>query len=84
MAQRTMLLRKLADWLFIKILKTFASCSGGRKPIERFECSVFDGKYITDITEKYLEQLEANRREKLQSKDTEKSGHTQLVDIHNN
>ena len=75
-----------ADWLVYQDIEDLlASCSGGRKPIERFECSVFDGKYITgDITEKYLEQLEANRREKLQSKDTEKSGHTQLVDIHNN
>ena len=81
-----MLLRKLVQigWIYQDIEDLLASCSGGRKPIERFECSVFDGKYITgDITEKYLEQLEANRREKLQSKDMEKSRYTQLVDITN-
>ena len=44
-----------ADWLvFQDLADLIDSCSGGRKEIDRFECSVFDGKYIAgDVTEEY-------------------------------
>ena len=75
-----------ADWLvFQDLADLIDSCSGGRKEIDRFECSVFDGKYIAgDVTEQYLRSLEAKRNEKKSSAEAKKAGHTQLVDIHNN
>ena len=76
-----------ADWLVYQDLKDLVdSCSGGRKKIDVFECSVFDGKYITgEVTDAYLESLEAARNGQTQSSNASQLGtDTQLVDTHNN
>tara|TARA_Y100000590_G_scaffold140605_2_gene161362 strand:+ start:19842 stop:21320 length:1479 start_codon:yes stop_codon:yes gene_type:complete len=52
-----------ADWLIYQDLEDLIeSARKGNKNIQQFECSVFDGKYITaDIDKSYLEKLEETR-----------------------
>ena len=54
-----------ADWLVFQDLEDLiASAHEGNPEITQFECSVFDGKYITgDVDAGYLRALEAARRE---------------------
>jgi amidophosphoribosyltransferase len=49
-----------ADWLIYQDLDDLIStASGGNSEISRFECSVFNGEYITgDVDEVYLKRLE--------------------------
>jgi amidophosphoribosyltransferase len=52
-----------ADWLVFQDLDDLvASCAEGSLLPMEFECSVFDGKYVTqDVSEAYLAKLEARR-----------------------
>ena len=52
-----------ADWLIYQDLEDLIeSARKGNKNIQQFECSVFDGKYITaDIDKSYLKKLEEMR-----------------------
>lgn len=52
-----------ADWLIYQDLSDLiAAASEGNPDIERFECSVFDGDYVTaDVDEVYLKRLEFTR-----------------------
>jgi amidophosphoribosyltransferase len=52
-----------ADWLVYQDLQDLvASATEGNPAIQRYDCAVFDGKYVTgDINETYLENLEAAR-----------------------
>ncbi|MCB1664344.1 MAG: amidophosphoribosyltransferase [Pseudomonadales bacterium] len=54
-----------ADWLVFQDLSDLiAASSEGNPSITRFECSVFDGQYITgDVDEKYLKRLEDCRND---------------------
>ena len=54
-----------ADWLVFQDLEDLiASCQEGTMIPMDFECSVFTGKYVTnDVSEEYLNQLEARRGE---------------------
>src|SRR5690554_5874099 len=54
-----------ADWLVFQDLDDLvASTGGGKVRIERFDCSVFDGQYVTgDIDENYLNQMETLQAE---------------------
>lgn len=54
-----------ADWLIFQDLSDLIAASKeGNPEITRFECSVFDGKYITgDVDEKYLKALENSRKD---------------------
>jgi amidophosphoribosyltransferase len=58
-----------ADWLIYQDLKDLvAAASEGNPDICRFECSVFDGNYITgDIDEEYLCNLERLRNDDIKS-----------------
>ena len=58
-----------ADWLIYQDLKDLvAAASEGNPEICRFECSVFDGNYITgDIDEDYLHNLERLRNDVVKS-----------------
>lgn len=55
-----------ADWLIFQDLPDLIAASQeGNPDIKRFECSVFDGKYITaDVDERYLKALEKARNDK--------------------
>jgi len=56
----------LADWLIYQDLDDLISTvQVGNKKISQFECSIFDGKYVTDdIDDKYLKNLEDVRNDK--------------------
>ncbi len=58
-----------ADWLIFQDLSDLiAASSEGNPDITRFECSVFDGRYITgDVDEKYLKRLEDCRNDAAKS-----------------
>lgn len=52
--------------------------------VSRFDCSVFDGQYITgDIDAAYLNDLEAARNDQSQQEKREKDDESALVDLHN-
>ena len=55
-----------ADWLIYQELgDLIQSASEGNPEIQQFECSVFDGNYVTsDIDETYLRRLEKNRNDR--------------------
>lgn len=71
-----------ADWLVYQDLEALIEAviptdrpNAGR----RFDCSVFDGKYITDdVDDKYFEQLQRARSDNAKNKTTESS---ELVDV---
>ncbi|TVP53073.1 MAG: amidophosphoribosyltransferase [Halomonadaceae bacterium] len=52
-----------ADWLVYQELQDLIDCAReGNPEITQFDCSVFDGHYITgDVTPEYLHQLQASR-----------------------
>jgi amidophosphoribosyltransferase len=54
-----------ADWLVFQDLHDLIAASAeGKSKIRNFECSVFDGKYITgDVDQEYLEKLERIRND---------------------
>ncbi|MFA5632365.1 MAG: amidophosphoribosyltransferase [Porticoccaceae bacterium] len=54
-----------ADWLIYQELDDLIdSAREGNDSIEQFECSVFDGKYVTgDVDDNYLHQLAAARND---------------------
>jgi len=76
-----------ADWLIYQDLEDLIECAKeGNPSIKEFDCSVFNGKYITgDITPEYLLQLEQARKEsskKKANKDFEDDN--AVIDLHNN
>jgi amidophosphoribosyltransferase len=58
-----------ADWLIFQDLPDLIAASQeGNPDIKQFECSVFDGKYITgDVDAEYLQALEKARNDKAKS-----------------
>ena len=75
-----------ADWLVYQDLDDLiAAAAEGNPTIGRYECSVFDGKYITgDVDEVYLKQLENIRNDA--AKQSKKNGsakhHNLISDLH--
>jgi amidophosphoribosyltransferase len=59
-----------ADWLVYQDLDDLIECAReGNDTIERFECSVFDGQYVTgDIDAGYLMDLHENRNDQAKAK----------------
>ena len=59
-----------ADWLIYQDLEDLIeSARKGNPEIQQFECSVFDGKYITaDIDKSYLQRLEETRSDEKKSR----------------
>ena len=55
-----------ADWLIYQDLEDLIlAAQVGNEEIRHFECSIFNGKYVTDdIDDKYLKNLEDNRNDK--------------------
>lgn len=54
-----------ADWLVYQRLEDLVACAKeGNRRIERFDCSVFDGSYVTgDVDEGYLERISRARND---------------------
>ena len=57
------------DWLVYQDLDELVRCSAdGNSAVEAFDCSVFDGHYVTgDIDARYLEALDAERNDEAQA-----------------
>ena len=55
------------DWLVYQTLPDLVEATGGKhSKVRRFECSVFDGEYVTgDIDEEYLEHLSSARSDRV-------------------
>jgi amidophosphoribosyltransferase len=58
-----------ADWLIYQDLEDLImAAQAGNEDIRQFECSIFNGKYVTDdIDDKYLKNLEDVRNDKSKS-----------------
>jgi amidophosphoribosyltransferase len=65
-----------ADWLVFQDLEDLiASCAEGSILPMDFECSVFDGVYVTeDVNEAYLAKLEARRNDYAKNRQDEEAG----------
>jgi amidophosphoribosyltransferase len=59
-----------ADWLVYQDLEDLVQCSlEGNPRADGFDCSVFNGEYITgDVDQNYLDRLESLRNDEAQSK----------------
>ena len=74
-----------ADWLLYQGLDDLVSCSSeGNPKITHFECSVFDGNYVTgDVDQAYLDKLAADRNDDSQSERNAVIGEGALIGLHN-
>jgi amidophosphoribosyltransferase len=75
-----------ADMLIYQHLDDLVqSAREGNPSIARFECSVFDGKYVTgDIDDAYLERLSLSRSDEMkQRRDAQYSQDQSVIDLHN-
>jgi amidophosphoribosyltransferase len=75
-----------ADWLIYQDLEDLIdSAREGNPRIRRFECSVFDGDYVTgDIDEAYLDQLSLDRNDaSKQDRDAKNSAESTVIELHN-
>ena len=77
-----------ADWLIYQDLDDLiASASEGNSSIEQFECSVFNGEYITgDVDQNYLKRIDSQRNDAAKRGESgEGVGRkSQVIGIHNN
>lgn len=74
-----------ADWLIYQDLEDLVECAkAGNDQIESFDCSVFNGEYVTgDIDAAYLERLENSRSDaKKNPVNVDHESHAN-IDLHN-
>lgn len=75
-----------ADWLVYQDLDDLVRCSQeGNSNVSGFDCSVFDGKYITgDVDAGYLRDLDVARNDEARAQqDANEPAHGAVVGIHN-
>ena len=76
-----------ADWLIYQELSDLiASAAEGNRAITSFECSVFNGEYVTgDVDQVYLNLVDSKRNDaaKLGTQSDEVSKDSQVIGIHN-
>jgi len=76
-----------ADWLVYQDLEDLVSSSrDGNPEIERFDCSVFNGEYVTgDVDARYLETLHELRNDDIKARRDAAAavGDSALVGLHN-
>ncbi len=72
-----------ADWLIYQDLPDLIEAVGGGKiKIEKFDCAVFDGQYVTgDVDEAYLNKIEQARNDASKVKTQAVSA---IIDLYNN
>ena len=77
-----------ADWIIYQDLEDLiASGTEGNPEVKRFDCSVFNGEYITgDVDQSYLDRIHALRNDNAkQKKNTSTDNKKQsVIGIHNN
>jgi amidophosphoribosyltransferase len=75
-----------ADWLIYQNLDDLIlSCRDGNESIQEFDCSVFNGEYVTgSVTKEYLASLEAERSDaNKNSKNKQQDGEDACVGLYN-
>ncbi|MBV1905780.1 MAG: amidophosphoribosyltransferase [Pseudomonadales bacterium] len=75
-----------ADWLVFQDLEDLKQCAfEGNTAITNFECSVFDGRYVTgDIDAAYLKKLSLLRTDtNKRNSDSEFSSDNTVIELHN-
>jgi len=75
-----------ADWLIYQdIADLKASAHEGNPEIDDFECSAFNGDYVTgDIDAAYLQKVSLRRNDQMkQRRDTELSADSNVLELHN-
>jgi amidophosphoribosyltransferase len=75
-----------ADWLVYQTIEDLVACAvEGNPAITRYDCSVFDGDYVTgDIDDVYLERLSLRRNDLVkQHRAAESSGDQAVIELHN-
>ena len=74
------------DWLVYQSIEDLVSAAAeGNSKLRRFECSVFDGNYVTgDIDGDYLAHLSQARSDTVKrSRDAEHVGDATVIELHN-
>ena len=71
------------DWLVYQDLDDLKDCAAGINPnIEAFDCSVFDGVYVTEgVDAQYLEHIEQQRND--QAKQHRLTAAREIIELHN-
>ena len=75
-----------ADWLVYQQLDALVeSVAEGNPKIRQFDCSVFDGEYVTgDIDRAYLDRLSLARNDKSKSvREAQLGGDHTVIELHN-
>ncbi|KZY73345.1 hypothetical protein A3739_26585 [Oleiphilus sp. HI0067] len=74
-----------ADWLLYQDLDDLVDAvSAGNPEITKFDCSVFDGNYVTgDIDDAYLERLERSRNDASKSQEASILEGEEQLSLHN-
>jgi amidophosphoribosyltransferase len=71
-----------ADRMVYQELQDLIAAVGkGNKKIEQFDCSVFTGEYVTEVSQEYLDQLKDIRGDKKKEQRVKKVA---AIDLHNN
>ena len=72
-----------ADWLIYQDLDDLIqSCHRGKQDVTEFDCSVFNGHYVTgDIDQDYLDDI--NQRRNDNAMQSSLDGENEILDIHN-
>ena len=70
------------DWLVYQDLEDLKECALGiNSEIEMFDCSVFDGQYVTGgVDDAYLERIESVRSDAAK---TDRDASKEIIDLHN-
>jgi len=70
------------DWLVYQDLEDLKECALGINPeIEMFDCSEFDGQYVTGgVDDAYLERIESVRSDAAK---TDRDASKEIIDLHN-
>jgi amidophosphoribosyltransferase len=73
-----------ADWLVYQDLEDLVACSAeGNPAVQRFDCSVFNGEYVTgDINQEYLQRIDAERNDGSKNEQFEADDDL-VIDLHN-
>jgi amidophosphoribosyltransferase len=75
-----------ADWIIYQDLEDLiASGTEGNPEVKRFDCSVFNGEYITgDVNQSYLDRIHTLRNDHAKKNTSTDNKKQSVIGIHNN
>jgi amidophosphoribosyltransferase len=70
------------DWLVYQDLEDLVECAAGiNSSIDRFDCSIFDGQYVTgNVGDEYFDRIESLRNDSAKAQDP---GNAEVIELHN-